>query len=71
MVLRFATVKNNETSNVLQYSVNDRTNFTQQSKKRHVATKQVALEVFNYFSTRKRDGPFYNTKLLTARRARF
>ena len=32
---------NNETSNVLQYGFNNRTNFTQKSTKRHVATKQV------------------------------
>ena len=35
---------NNETS-VLQHGFNNRTNFTQQSKKRHVVTKQVHPEV--------------------------
>ena len=36
---------NNETSNVLQHGYNNRTNFTQQPKKRHVATKQGLPEV--------------------------
>ena len=36
---------NNETSNVLQYGFHNRANFTQQSKKRHVATKQGPPEV--------------------------
>ena len=36
---------NNETSNVLQHGFNNRTNFTQQLKKRHVATKQGPPEV--------------------------
>ena len=61
---------NNETSNVLQHGFNNKTNFTQQSKKRHVATKQVPPE-FLFVRKTERDGTFYNTKSLTARRARF
>ena len=53
---------NNEASNVLQHGFNNRTNFTQQSKKRHVATKQVPPEVLFVRSARKRDGTFYNPK---------
>ena len=47
---------NNETSNVLQHGFNNRTNFTQQSKKRHVATKQVPPEVL--FVRKKARGNF-------------
>ena len=46
----------NETSHVLQHGFNNRTNFTQQSEKRHVTTKQVPLVQKFYMSARKRDG---------------
>ena len=59
---------NNETSNVLQHGFNNKINFTQKSKKRHVATKQVPPEAL---FVRKKARQNYNKKSLTTWHAKF
>ena len=61
------TNKTNETSDIFQHVFN-KTNFTEKLTNDTIGTKQLSPKLL---SARKRDGTFYNNKLLTAWRTRF